>query len=499
MASLSLVDLAGSPGQSNFTFSFPYLNQAHIHVFLDGVETTAFSFNSAFVIHLATPLVGATTVRIQRNTPITEPLVDFSNGSTLGEADLDASALQLLYATQEADDDQVNSIHADSSQNWDFLGHRGVNAADPIAAQDVVTKQYADDHTGETAAIEAQAALAAILAQPMTDVSVFMQTVLPSNAAVDARATLGAAAAANPVHSGTMTGTFSLDGTGARLINYIDALLTRAAVSADPTIALGVVSKQLLENAVGRSISGLTYGNAGGDVTNDILINVGSAWDYTLLTQMTLASALTKQLDVNWVVGNNQGMLDTGAVGNNKYYLFIIQRPDTLVVDVLASLSPTAPTMPANYTRFRLFGFIERLAGANSLFTTAELAGGGLDLSWSVPALQVDQAATLTTTRRTDALKVPLHFSTKARITVSITDAAAASGARICCPDETDAAVSLTASPLCNIVTQVAAAVQVQQMEVRTSATGTIAARSTIATMDNYRVQTDGFVWDRRN
>jgi hypothetical protein len=169
------------------------------------------------------------------------------------------------------------------------------------------------------------------------------------------------------------------------------------------------------------------------------------------------------------------------------------------VTDFLADVSATSPSLPANYTKKRLIGFIERLAGANSLFKTYERMGGGVELAWSVPTLQVDVAATLTTTRQTNALRVPLAFSVLAAITVSITDTAANSGARICCPDETDAAPSLTVAPLCNIVTHTTVQPATRQLFIRTSSAGLIAARSTIATMDNYRVQTDGFVWDRKN
>jgi hypothetical protein len=494
----SIVDLAGSGGQSNFTFSFPYLAASHIHVFIDGAETTAFSFNSTFVIHLTTPLSGSHTVRIQRVTPIAGPLVDFSNGSVLGESDLDSQGLQLLFAVQESIDDQVNSIHTDAAGNFDFLGKRGVNLATPINNNDAVNKGYWDGVTGTAAAIEAQAALAAIQALPVIDVSTFMQTVLPANDAAEARGLLGALAAASGVMSGTFTGTYTLAGTPTINSPTINTPSVSGGLAvADPTATLGLATKGEVDRQTLKEVYGGAYQNAAGDVTNDIDFPATSCMDDAGTVWISVA-ALTKQLDVNWVVGNNQGMLSTGAIANVGYYLWAIMRPDTGVTDYLADVSATAPTMPANYTKKRLIGYIERVAGAISLFKATERTGGGLRIDWSVPALQVDVAATLTTSRRTDTVKVPTAFSTIALLTVSILDAAAASGARITCPDETDAAPSLSVAPLCNIVTQVAAAAQVKQLRVRTSSTGTIAARSTIATMDNYRVQTDGFEWSRR-
>jgi hypothetical protein len=56
-------------------------------------------------------------------------------------------------------------------------------------------------------------------------------------------------------------------------------------------------------------------------------------------------------------LGTAAGALDTGAIANSTWYhVWLIERVDTGVVDVLFSLSATAPTMPANYTRKRRIG-----------------------------------------------------------------------------------------------------------------------------------------------
>lgn len=272
--------------------------------------------------------------------------------------------------------------------------------------------------------------------------------------------------------------------------------ITGGVATADPTATLGLATKGVVDRQTHKAVAG-SFANAAGDVTNDIDFGVTACMD-DAGTDWIQVAALTKQLDVNWVVGNNQGMLSTGAIANVPYYLWAIKRPDTGVTDYLADVSFTAPTLPANYTKKRCIGYIERLGAAISLFRAVEYGGGAVQIDWTVPALQVDVAATLTTARDLRTVKVPTAFSTTAILTVSITDAAAASGVRITCPDETDAAPSLTVAPLCNIATQVAAQPIVRQLRIRTSATGQIAARATIATIDNYRVQTDGFIWSRR-
>ena len=111
---------------------------------------------------------------------------------------------------------------------------------------------------------------------------------------------------------------------------------------------------------------GLTLSNNATDATNDIDISVGTAAEQDVAnpTLMTLASAITKRLDAAWAVGSGNGGLDTGSIANTTYHVWLIQRSDTSVVDVLFSTSATAPTMPANYDRKRRIGSIIRESAA---------------------------------------------------------------------------------------------------------------------------------------
>lgn len=246
------------------------------------------------------------------------------------------------------------------------------------------------------------------------------------------------------------------------------------------------------------AIQGLTYSNNGSDATNDIDIAVGGAMDSTSVRMMVLGTALTKKIDAAWAVGNNQGGLDTGSASDTDYYIWLINRSDTDVTDVLFSTSATSPTMPSGYNYRRLIGWFKRASSANVAFKTYETAGGGLELRWTAPTLDINLADTLTTSRRTDAVKVPLDFSTTAIVRVSLVDVSDNILALVCCPDETDAAPSATAAPLANLNSHSgASATEQKELRIRTSATGTIAARAT-ATITTYAVSTVGFDWSRR-
>lgn len=282
---------------------------------------------------------------------------------------------------------------------------------------------------------------------------------------------------------------------------------TAAAGDNDTSIANTAFATAILarSSSAGGStgyITGLCY-RPGTDAVNDINIDIGQCADTTGADVM-LVPYITKQLDASWAVGTNAGGLDTGSIGNSDYYMWVIKRVDTGVVDALFSLSSTAPTMPTNYTLKRLVGWFKRVGGTIVAFNTYELSGGGIELLWTTPTRDIALAATLTTSRRTDAVKVPLNFSVIARLFVIALDGAAAFGAIIQCPDQTDAAPDPTGAgaPGANIFQSTIVAgtgTGICEINVRTSSTGTIAARATIATVDTYVVLTQGFQWARRN
>lgn len=112
-------------------------------------------------------------------------------------------------------------------------------------------------------------------------------------------------------------------------------------------------------------IYGLAMTTNATDAANDIDFAAGVATSDAAPYYRMTASAMTKRLDATFTAGTGNGMLDTGTVANSTYYLFEIQRSDTLVTDFLASTSASAPTMPTNYDRKRLIGSLVRSGGVN--------------------------------------------------------------------------------------------------------------------------------------
>lgn len=141
-------------------------------------------------------------------------------------------------------------------------------------------------------------------------------------------------------------------------------------------------------------IYGLTLSTAGSSATFGIA--AGKATDSTVTSRMSLASAYTKTTSA-WALGTSNGSLDTGAIANSTWYhVFLIQRVDTSVVDVLISLSATAPTMPTSYTLFRRIGSMQ--TNGSSQWTKFNQQGDRFDrLAVSDLTISGTSAATLRT------------------------------------------------------------------------------------------------------
>ena len=247
--------------------------------------------------------------------------------------------------------------------------------------------------------------------------------------------------------STTGASTLAVSGTTATALKQYDSTGTKI----DPTIVSGqladveydgtnwVILTPLTPSVVLRSyLTGLTLSTAGASTTMSIA--AGQATDSTNVVTMNLASALNKTTSA-WAVGTGNGGIDTGAIAASTwYYFYLIRRPDTGVVDVVFSLSSSAPTLPTNYTQYRYIG--AGLTNGSSQWTKFQQFGD--EFTWDTPVLDLNAVGSTTAALQT--LSVPRGRKMKAWMNVYLNQDT--NQVYLSDPANSDLAPSLTAAPL---------------------------------------------------
>ena len=153
MAFAQRIITSNSAGDQEFTFTFPFIKEEHIKVFVNFVEKAQGTGSNEFQVitnttpnkvRLGTALTANNTrVEIRRVSSINTVLVDFQDGSTLTATDLDTNSKQSLFIAQELDDAQKQGLSIDLTTGRPSLNNQLLtNVLDPISAQDAVTKAY---------------------------------------------------------------------------------------------------------------------------------------------------------------------------------------------------------------------------------------------------------------------------------------------------------------------------------------------------------------------
>lgn len=179
-----------------------------------------------------------------------------------------------------------------------------------------------------------------------------------------------------------------------------------------------------------------------------INVSAGIAADSTNVSMMEFVG-LGKSTG-SWAVGAGVGGLDTGAIAASTWYhFFVIQRVDTGVVDLLFSLSATAPTMPASYTLKRRIGSCKTDGSSN--WTMIIQDGDSFTLDVAVLDIDVTNPGTAAVTRT--LASVPTGVNVIAYFNAMVTNESGVADGFTLFSDLaiTDAAASTTAAPLAGL------------------------------------------------
>lgn len=124
-------------------------------------------------------------------------------------------------------------------------------------------------------------------------------------------------------------------------------------IDAASVVVTGALSGSSQRGAIG----GLLLSTTGSSAT--FSVGLGQATDSTGSHSMVLRGVISKTTSA-WASGFGAGGLDTGSIANNTWYhVYLLQRPDTGVLDAVFSTNATTPILPASYTLYRRIGAVK--------------------------------------------------------------------------------------------------------------------------------------------
>ena len=192
----SFIVYTGDGVTTQFAVPFGYIRREHLEVFLDGTETTAFTWLNDSTVELDAAPANGVEVKLARVTPVAASLVQFTDGSIPVARDFDTLSTQNLYNNQELRDisDATDALSTEALSTANAALSASATAVSTADGAVVTADQAALDAaaavtTADTAAGDAAAAVATATAadskadQAIAAVSAVVQYELAENVA----------------------------------------------------------------------------------------------------------------------------------------------------------------------------------------------------------------------------------------------------------------------------------------------------------------------------
>ena len=381
---LSYVSYTANGSTNQFAVTFNYIQQADVHVYLNGVEDNSFTFvNDALIQTSSTPANGV-VVKVARQTSTTARTVDFQDGSVLTESDLDTSANQNFFTVQENFDRTQDTIQLTNSNVWDATSKRITNVTNPTSNQDAVTKHYLENtwlSTSDKANITTVAGISSNISALGTADVISDMNVLATSDIISDMNTLATADIVSDMNTLATSDVVADMNTLAvsDVINDMNVLATSDVVADMNTLGTADVVSDM--NTLGTS-SNVTNMNTLAGISSNITTVAGISSNVTTVANANsnIASVVSNASNINTVAGIssnvtsvagistaisnvNSNSSNINAVNSNASNINTVAGANTNISTVASAITNINTVAGANSN-------ISTVAGANTNITT---------------------------------------------------------------------------------------------------------------------------------
>lgn len=439
-----------APGATVFPYTFKIVSAADLIATIDDIvvdlgidySLSGVGSNDGGDLTLLVPLTGGQEVLLKRQMTF-ERETDYQQNGDFNAPVVNNDFDRLWLALQQLGQDLLRSIKVPFTETTD----QTISASPAARANKALIFDAAgniaasiDDYNDQAANAAASAAAAAA---SLNAVNVIAEEVEADRVAagISADAAAASAASINPANLIHTTGNESKTG----VLTFVNSPVVPTATNLNEAVNKGQLDVAIASSVALRGyIAGLILSTAGASST--FAVSAGVATNSTAAALMNLSASMTKTTS-DFAAGNANGALDTGAIANNTAYsAFLIRNPTSSAVDILVSLSATAPTMPSGFTQFRRIGSMI----TNGSAQWRKFIQRADDFDFDSPTLDVNinnepSSAVLRT------LPLPSGVKVKAKLSVEQNGTGVAVYCYISDPDTADLPPSNSSAPLFSI------------------------------------------------
>ena len=281
---------------TNYSFTFPYLNQSDVKVTVAGSASTAWTFHNATTVKFNTAPANGSAIRIYRETADTNLSATFYAGSAIKSQDLNDNFTQNLYVTQEVRDDSALALT--NSREHDGDG----------TYTTAIAKSTSAVSTANTASTNASAAVS----------TANTASTNATNAVSTANtASTNATNAVNTANSATTTANGAVT-----TANAATATANTASTNATTAVNTANSATTTANSAVTTANSAVTTANAATATANTASTNASAAVTTANSASATATASATTVANsaIYQVVANYAALPALSSVDNGKFY-----------------------------------------------------------------------------------------------------------------------------------------------------------------------------------